>query len=116
MQIFLVLCVFTSFYAGMNTFCEQDFKKLIALSTLSHLGFIGIAFSIGLLNLSFFHLLTHALFKSILFISIGEIIVNLSHSQDMRYLSQGSSYTPFSCFIINISLLNLLGFPRISGF
>lgn len=115
-EVLLVLCIFTSFYAGINTLFEKDFKKLIALSTLSHLGFIGIAFSLGLLNLSFFHLLTHALFKSVLFMAIGEVIVNLRHSQDMRYLSSGSSYTPFSCFIINISILNLLGFPRLSGF
>lgn len=116
MQILLVTCVFTSFYAGLNTFCEIDYKKLIALSTLSHLGFIGIAFSIGLLNLSFFHLLTHALFKSVLFMSIGEVMISIGHSQDMRHLSLGGSYTPFSCFIINISLLNLIGFPRLSGF
>ena len=115
-EVFLTLCVFTSFYAGINTLFEKDFKKLIALSTLRHLGFIGIAFSLGLLNLSFFHLLTHALFKSVLFMSIGEVMINLSHSQDMRYLSQGASYTPFSCLIINISILNLLGFPRLSGF
>ena len=115
-EVLLVLCIFTSFYAGINTIFEKDLKKLIALSTLRHLGFIGIAFSLGLLNLSFFHLLTHALFKSVLFISMGEVIINLSHSQDMRYLSQGSTYTPFSCFIMNISILNLLGFPSLSGF
>jgi len=114
--LLLTLSIFTSFYAGMNTIFEKDFKKLIALSTLSHLGFIGMAFSLGLLHLSFFHLLTHALFKSVLFMSMGEIMINLSHSQDIRYLSQGASYTPFSCFVINVSILNLLGFPRLSGF
>lgn len=112
----LVSCIFTSFYAGINTIFEKDFKKLIALSTLSHLGFIGMSFSLGLLNLAFFHLLTHALFKSVLFITIGEIIINLHHSQDTRFLSQGANFTPFSCYIINISLLNLLGFPRLCGF
>jgi len=111
-----VLSVFTSFYAGINTIFEKDLKKLIALSTLSHLGFIGIAFSSGLLYLSFFHMLTHALFKSLLFISIGDIITNLNHSQDIRYLSSGINYTPFSCIIIYISLLNLLGLPNLSGF
>ena len=114
--LLLVLRVFTSFYAGINTLFEKDLKKLIALSTLRHLGFIRMSFSLGLLNLSFFHLLTHALFKSVLFMSMGDIIVNLSHSQDIRYLSMGSYYTPFSCYIMNISILNLLGFPRISGF
>lgn len=108
--------MFTSFYAGLNTIFERDLKKLIALSTLRHLGFICMAFSLGLLSLSFFHLLSHALFKSLLFIAMGDIIINLGHSQDIRYLSSGSLYTPNSCFVMYVSLLNLLGIPSISGY
>ena len=116
MSLFFVLRVFTSFYAGMNTIFEKDLKKLIALSTLSHLGFIGIAFSLGLIYLSFFHMLSHALFKSLLFMTMGDIMINLSHSQDIRYLSKGSLYTPFSTIIMSVSLVNLLGLPNVSGF
>lgn len=111
-----IASIFTSFYAGINTIFEVDLKKLIALSTLSHLGFIGIAFSIGLLYLSFFHLLVHALFKSLLFITIGDIIINLNHAQDARYLSGGYYITPFSVILINVSLVNLLGIPSLRGF
>jgi len=114
--LLFIVSLFTSFYAGLNTVFEVDFKKLIALSTLSHLGFIGMAFSLGLLHLSFFHLLVHALFKSLLFMTIGDIMINLNHSQDTRYLSSGFIYTPFSCFIISVSLLNLLGIPSLRGF
>ena len=116
MKALFVVRLFTSFYAGLNTIFEVDFKKLIALSTLRHLGFIGIAFSLGLLHLRFFHLLVHALFKSLLFITIGDIMINLNHSQDARYLSSGFLYTPFSCFVMSISLVNLLGLPRLRGF
>ena len=116
MKLLLFVRMFTSFYAGINTIFEMDLKKLIALSTLRHLGFIGIAFSSGLLTLSFFHLLTHALFKSLLFMCMGDIMINLSHSQDIRYLSSGVYYTPFSVFTMYVSLLNLLGMPNISGF
>ena len=115
-KVLLLVSIFTSFYAGFNTIFEIDLKKLIALSTLSHLGFIGLAFSSGLLSLSFFHLLTHALFKSLLFMCMGDIMINLSHSQDIRYLSSGVYYTPFSVFTIYVSLLNLLGMPNMSGF
>ena len=114
--LFLVLSVFTSFYAGINSIFEVDIKKLIALSTLSHLGFIGIAFSRGLLYLSFFHLLVHALFKSVLFMSIGDIIVNLFHSQDIRFLSSGFVSTPSSFYTIIVRLINLLGLPTIRGY
>jgi NADH-ubiquinone oxidoreductase chain 5 len=115
-QVLSAVCIFTSFYAGLNTVFECDLKKIIALSTLSHLGFIGISFSLGILHLRFFHLLVHALFKSLLFISIGDIIVNMDHSQDIRYLSKGFIYTPFSSFTLIISVLNLLGLPNISGY
>jgi len=115
-KFLLILSVFTSFYAGLNSIFEKDLKKLIALSTLSHLGFIGIAFSRGLLHLAFFHLLSHAFFKSLLFISIGDIIINLDHSQDIRYLSVGGSYTPFSSYIMHMSLFNLWGLPNVRGF
>lgn len=116
MTLFLVLSVFTSFYAGINAVFETDMKKLIALSTLSHLGFIGIAFSCGLLYLSFFHLLVHALFKSVLFMAIGDIITNLFHSQDIRFLSSGYYYTTSSFYIIIVSLINILGLPTIRGY
>jgi NADH-ubiquinone oxidoreductase chain 5 len=116
MRFFLIVSVFTSFYAGVNAIFETDIKKLIALSTLSHLGFIGMAFSCGLLYLSFFHLLVHALFKSVLFMSMGDIITNLFHAQDIRFLSSGYFYTPFSFYIMGVSLLNLLGLPTIRGY
>ena len=115
-KLLLFISIFTSFYAGINTVFEIDLKKLIALSTLRHLGFIAMAFSSGLLHLRFFHLLVHALFKSLLFITIGDIIININHSQDIRYLSKGSVYTPFSSLIINVSILNLLGTPNMRGY
>lgn len=115
-KVLLLVSIYTSFYAGANTIFEIDLKKLIALSTLSHLGFIAIAFSAGLLHLRFFHLLVHALFKSLLFITIGDIIININHSQDIRYLSKGSIYTPFSSVIIRVSVINLLGIPNLSGY
>lgn len=112
----LVLCIFTSFYAGLNSLFEVDMKKLIALSTLSHLGFIGLAFSTGLLRLAFFHMLVHALFKSLLFMCMGDIMHCSGHSQDIRHLGSGFYSTPFSSLIMQLCLANLLGLPMLSGF
>lgn len=115
-QLLLLVRIFTSLYAGINSIVEVDIKKIIALSTLSHLGFIAMAFSCGMLNLAFFHLLTHALFKSLLFMAMGDVIINMFHYQDIRVLSFGASATPFSSFIIIVSILSLLGVPRVRGF
>ena len=115
-KILFIISVFTSLYAGLAALVEKDLKKIIALSTLRHLGFIRIRFSLGLIDLAFFHLLRHALFKSLLFIRIGDIIKNFRHSQDRRYISSRFNLCRYSNNLIRIRLLNLLGLPRLSGF
>jgi len=70
----------------------------------------------GLASLAFFHLLAHALFKSLLFMAMGDVITNLGHGQDSRWLSSGTTLTPSSRTTILVSVLNLLGAPRITGF
>lgn len=114
--ILLILGVFTSFYAGLNSLFEVDLKKLVALSTLSHLGFICSSLFSGFLSLAFIHLLAHAAFKSLLFVSVGGLIVNISHYQDSRYFSSGYfSAEKFSVLAV-VSSCSLLGFPYLSGF
>jgi NADH-ubiquinone oxidoreductase chain 5 len=115
-KLLFLIRLFTSLYRGFNCLVEKDLKKIIALSTLSHLGFISLAFRAGLLNLAFFHLLSHALFKSLLFVRIGDIIVNFHHSQDNRIISSGIAITPFSSLIMRLRLLNLLGLTNLRGF
>jgi NADH:ubiquinone oxidoreductase subunit 5 (subunit L)/multisubunit Na+/H+ antiporter MnhA subunit len=112
----VVVSLFTSFYAGLNSLFEVDLKKLIALSTLSHLGFIRLALFSGLVGLAFFHLLVHALFKSLLFMAIGDIMIRQSHCQDVRLLSSGLITTPASSLTMLSSLFNLLGLPAMRGF
>jgi NADH-ubiquinone oxidoreductase chain 5 len=114
--LLLVLTIFTSFYAGLNSLFEVDMKKLIALSTLRHLGFIGLAFSLGFIGLAFLHILVHALFKSLLFMCMGDIMHCSFHSQDARYLRGGISIAPFSSQVMQVCLANLLGMPLVSGF
>ena len=115
-KIIFLTRVFTSFYAGVAALVENDLKKIIALSTLRHLGFIGMRFSLGLVRLTFFHLLRHALFKSLLFIRIGDIITLYSHSQDSRLISSTGITTPYSVSLMRLRLLRLFGLPSLSGF
>lgn len=110
------LGLYTSLYAGLNALVEKDLKKLVALSTLSHLGFICSAIFLGSSYLAFFHLLSHALFKRLLFICVGEIILLHSHSQDSRYITSHYSQGVSSSFLLIFSLYNLLGLPFMRGF
>jgi NADH:ubiquinone oxidoreductase subunit 5 (subunit L)/multisubunit Na+/H+ antiporter MnhA subunit len=71
--IFLI-SIFTRILSGLNSLVEKDIKKIIALSTLNQLRVIFITVSLGLVILRYFHLISHAIFKSLLFLNGGVII------------------------------------------
>lgn len=115
-SILLVISSLTIFMSGLVAFFEYDLKKIIALSTLSQLGVIMFAISIDLPELAFFHLVTHALFKALLFLCAGVIIHGNQNSQDIR--SYGSLILNFPVIgrCLNLANLSLCGLPFLSGF
>lgn len=62
---------------------EIDVKKVVAFSTLRQLGFIMAIIGLGYPIVAFFHLITHALFKATLFISVGVVFISRSHNQTL---------------------------------
>nr|ALI86985.1 NADH dehydrogenase subunit 5 [Cryptolestes turcicus] len=114
--LMLFLGCFTMFMSGIGANFEFDLKKIIALSTLSQLGLMMSILALGDYKLSFFHLLTHALFKALLFMCAGCIIHNYNNCQDIRYMGSVSEFMPITCIFLNISNLSLCGLPFLSGF
>lgn len=114
--LILFLGCFTMFISGIGANFEFDLKKIIALSTLSQLGLIIRILALGDYKLSFFHLLTHALFKALLFMCAGCIIHNYNNCQDIRYIGRVSEFIPITCIFLNIRNLSLCGLPFLSGF
>nr|QDI93330.1 NADH dehydrogenase subunit 5 [Roburocoris exiguus] len=115
-SVFLFLSMMTMLMSGLGANFEFDLKKIIALSTLSQLGLMMSILFVGFPNLAFFHLLTHAFFKALLFLCAGLIIHVMNNSQDIRdmgFLIKTLPYTS-SCFII--SSFSLVGAPFLSGF
>jgi NADH-ubiquinone oxidoreductase chain 5 len=106
----------TIFIAGLGANFEFDLKKIIALSTLSQLGLIIRILAIGFPKLAFFHLLTHALFKALLFICAGAIIHNMKDSQDIRFIGGLVMSMPLTSSCFNLSNLALCGTPFLAGF
>ncbi|KYQ49977.1 NADH-ubiquinone oxidoreductase chain 5, partial [Trachymyrmex zeteki] len=113
---FISLSVITIFIAGLMANFENDFKKIIALSTLRQLGLIIIILRLGQSILAFYHLLTHAIFKSILFIAAGTIIHSIKNNQDIRLLGNLNETIPFTIIRLLISNLALGGTSFFSGF
>lgn len=115
-KILFFLAVFTIFMAGLIANLEVDLKKIIALSTLSQLGLIIIILRLGLEMVAFYHLLVHAIFKSILFICAGAIIHSIINNQDIRLLGNLKEVIPFVIMCFFIANLALCGFPFMAGF
>nr|AQP27366.1 NADH dehydrogenase subunit 5 [Pericapritermes nitobei] len=114
--ILLLVSGLTMFMAGLGANFEFDLKSIIALSTLSQLGLMIMTISIGLSGLAFFHLLTHALFKALLFMCAGGVIHSMGDSQDIRFMGGLSIYMPFTSSSLMISNFALCGMPFLAGF
>nr|YP_010627181.1 NADH dehydrogenase subunit 5 [Syritta vitripennis]WBK26885.1 NADH dehydrogenase subunit 5 [Syritta vitripennis] len=115
-QLLLLLAGLTMFMSGLGANFEFDLKKIIALSTLSQLGLMMMILSMGFYKLAFFHLLTHALFKALLFMCAGAIIHNMNNSQDLRLMGSLSIYMPLTSSCFNVANLALCGMPFLAGF
>jgi NADH-ubiquinone oxidoreductase chain 5 len=115
-RFLLLIGGLTIFIAGFCANFEFDLKKIIALSTLSQLGLIIRILSIGFPKLAFFHLLTHALFKALLFMCAGVIIHNIKNSQDIRDMGLLVKTMPLSISCLNLANLALCGIPFLAGF
>jgi len=110
------ISVLTIFISGLGANLETDLKKIIALSTLSQLGVIIIILSVGYYSLAFFHLVTHAIFKAILFLCAGTIIHGVGGSQDIRRMGLVFGLSPLVSGLLILARLSLSGFPFLSGF
>lgn len=116
LKILLLISGLTILMAGISAVYEFDLKKIIALSTLRQLGLIIRILRIGFSDLAFFHLLTHAIFKALLFMCAGIIIHIINDNQDIRYMGGLRFYIPMTSLCFNISNLSLCGIPFLSGF
>nr|YP_010470884.1 NADH dehydrogenase subunit 5 [Cteniopinus ruber]UVF38385.1 NADH dehydrogenase subunit 5 [Cteniopinus ruber] len=112
----LFISSMTMFMSGVGASYEFDLKKIIALSTLSQLGLMMSILSLGGYKLAFFHLLTHALFKALLFMCAGNVIHNLGNCQDIRFMGGLVNFMPLTCVYFNICSISLCGLPFLSGF
>jgi len=114
--VLLCLGSLTILIARGSAFFEIDLKKIVALSTLRQLGVIITALGAGFRILRFFHLLSHAFFKAILFIGAGNIIHASERYQDVRVMGGSAEILPYTKSIIIGSSISLCGLPFISAF
>ena len=106
----------TAFFAATTGMFQNDLKKVIAYSTCSQLGYMVFACGLSNYNVGFFHLINHAYFKALLFLSAGSIIHAMSDEQDMRKMGGLINILPYTYVMVMIGSLSLMGFPFLTGF
>nr|QGA74559.1 NADH dehydrogenase subunit 5 [Encyrtus rhodococcusiae] len=113
-----IVCIgmLTMMFAGLSALGEYDLKKIIAYSTLSQLGLMMVIYGMKFYVLSFFHLIIHAMFKSMMFMCSGVFIHSLLNYQDIRFMGNLIEFMPLTLMIFMVANFSLCGMPFFSGF
>ena len=115
LQVVLVLGTITALGAATVAVGQTDIKKVLAYSTISQLGFMFAALGAGAWGAAIFHLVTHAAFKALLFLSAGSVIHG-SCTQDLRKMGGLRTSMPVTAACWTVGVLALAGVPPLSGF
>ena len=114
--VITIMGALTAFFAATTGVVQNDLKRVIAYSTCSQLGYMVFACGLSAYSVSIFHLMNHAFFKALLFLSAGSVIHALSDEQDMRKMGGLVNLLPFTYIMILIGSLALMGIPFLTGF
>ena len=105
----------TSLMAAIWAVAQDDIKRIVAYSTLSHLGLMMLGLGVGAYSAAVFHLFTHAWFKALLFLGAGSVIHSL-HTQDIWEMGGLWKRMPVTAWTMLIGCLSAAGIPIFSGF
>jgi NADH-quinone oxidoreductase subunit L len=111
-----ILGAITLLVAGFVALVQWDIKRVIAYSTMSQIGYMFLAAGIGAYGYAIFHLMTHAFFKALLFMSAGLVIHHLDGEQDIRKMGGLKNVMPRTHIAFAAGALALMGIPIFSGF
>jgi NADH-ubiquinone oxidoreductase chain 5 len=114
--LMLVVGALTMIISSLIALFQNDIKRIVAFSTCSQLGLMMLSAGFHCYNATYFHLVTHAFFKSALFLSCGIIIHALKDEQDIRNMGVVAKFMPSVYICTLISSFSLMGFPMLAGF
>ena len=116
LNILMVWGALTAFFSAFIGCFQLDIKKIIAYSTCSQLGYMFSVCGLSGYNFSLFHLINHAFFKALLFLSAGMLIHSLLNEQDIRKMGSLLKLLPVTFCFFFLGSLALMGLPFFSGF
>lgn len=107
----------TAVFAASIAVAQNDIKRILAYSTVSQLGYMMLGLGVGGVAVGIFHLITHAFFKSLLFMGAGSVIHGCQEQQDIRRMGGLRKWMPVTFAAYSVGMLALCGFPLFfSGF
>lgn len=106
----------TLLLAGVAALAQSDIKRILAYSTMSQIGYMMLALGAGAWSAGIFHLMTHAFFKALLFLTAGAVIYALHHQQNIFKMGGVLKRLPFESGLFIIGLICLMALPGTSGF
>jgi len=111
-----VIGAITLLIAGFTALTQNDIKKVLAFSTMSQIGYMFLALGVGAWSSAIFHLMTHAFFKALLFLTAGSIILAMHHEQNIFKMGGLRKDLPWSHALFLIGTIALVALPFTSGF
>jgi NADH-quinone oxidoreductase subunit L len=116
MDIVAIVGLSTAIVAALIAITQNDIKKVLAYSTVSQLGYMFLGLGVGAYTGAFFHVITHAFFKALLFLGAGSVIHAMHHEQDMRNMGGLKAKLPITFFTMLMGTIAISGLPPFSGF
>jgi NADH-quinone oxidoreductase subunit L len=116
MEVIAIIGLLTAAFAALIALTQTDIKKVLAYSTVSQLGYMFLGLGVGAFTGSFFHVLTHAFFKALLFLGAGSVIHAMGGEQDMRKMGGLSGKIKITFVTMLIGTIAIAGIPPFSGF
>ena len=108
--------VLTAFFAATIALTQNDIKRILAYSTVSQLGYMFLGVGVGAYASGIFHLVTHAFFKGLMFLTAGSVMHAMANELDMRKMGGLKAKMPITHWTFLVGALAIAGFPFLSGF
>ena len=116
LHVVSIIGLATAILAATIALTQTDIKKVLAYSTVSQLGYMFLGLGVGAYTGAFFHVITHAFFKALLFLGAGSVIHAMSNEQDMRNMGGLKKKLPITFLTMMIGTIAISGLPPFSGF
>jgi NADH-quinone oxidoreductase subunit L len=116
LHVVAIVGLCTAVVAALIALTQTDIKKVLAYSTVSQLGYMFLGLGVGAYTGAFFHVLTHAFFKALLFLGAGSVIHAVSGEQDMRNMGGLKGKLPVTFWTMLIGTVAISGIPPFAGF